>query len=99
MSTEPDKDVELLALFVKGAMALHPNLDPDGDALEALASLESQNQALQEALKEIRDLKPALGETRTRQAAALWRSLAFVDMKTIARNALSLPRRLTPNER
>jgi hypothetical protein len=45
-----DKDVELLALFVKGAMALHPNLDPDGDALEALASLESQNQALQEEL-------------------------------------------------
>lgn len=51
MTTEPDKDVELLALFVKGAMALHPNLDPDGDALEALASLESQNQALQGALE------------------------------------------------
>lgn len=42
MTTEPDKDVELLALFVKGAMALHPNFDPDGDALEALASLESR---------------------------------------------------------
>jgi hypothetical protein len=76
MSTEPDKDVELLALFVKGAVALHPNLDPDGAALAALASLESQNQALKGLLQEWLDdfdaypSSPNL-EYRTRNALSL----------------------------